>query len=149
MALEYRLVLGGSATAGEVAKRAVPDSAERPSGNGALLSADLFEKYGFLLTVREGKNGYVEVQADGDSWLWEPHEYVSVNFRMDKFADLSWSVINMLALVRRLLDTGPEDAALVLNGDVLILTRLGGALAKYRRQDWWSAYPGAGEVIAG
>nr|WP_296072731.1 SitI3 family protein [uncultured Actinoplanes sp.] len=147
MALEYRLVLAGPATAEEVAERAMTDTADRPSGDGPLLTADLFAKYGFLLTVRAGKNAYVEVEADDESWLWEPAEYVSVNFRMDKFADLNRSVIHMLTVVRRLLSTGSEDAALVLNGDVLLLTRLHGAVAKYRREQWWLSYPGADDVI--
>jgi hypothetical protein len=142
MALEYRLVLAGSTPADQVAERSLPDPAERPAGPGPLLSADLVDKYGFLLTVRAGQNGHVEVEADDGVWVWEPKEYVSVNFRLDKSADPQQPVTNTLKVVRRILGTGSEDAALVLNGDVLLLTRLDGVLREHHRDTWWAHYPG-------
>ena len=38
---------------------------------------------------------------------------------MDEFADPTQTVLNMLAAVRRVLDSGSEDAVLTLNGDPL------------------------------
>jgi hypothetical protein len=67
---------------------------------------------------------------------------------MDKFADFRWEVVNMLTVVRRVLDSGPEDCALILNGDVLLLARFDGVLVKHRRS-WWDSYPGADDVIPG
>lgn len=142
MALEYRLVLAGSTLADQVAERSLPDPAERPAGPGPLLSADLVDRYGFLLTVRSGQNGYIEVAADDGVWVWEPKEYVSVNFRLDNSADSQQPVINMLTVVRRILNTGTEDAALVLNADILLLTRLDGILREHHRDTWWSHYSG-------
>ncbi|NMO50989.1 hypothetical protein HH310_07265 [Actinoplanes sp. TBRC 11911] len=136
------MVLAGSTLADQVAERSLPDPAERPLGPGPLLSADLVGRYGFLLTVRAGQNGYVEVAADDGVWVWEPKEYVSVNFRLDSSADLQQPVINMLTVVRRILDTGAEDAALVFNADILLLTRLHGVLREHHRDSWWAHYPG-------
>jgi hypothetical protein len=149
MALEYRLTLAGTTPVDQVAERTLPDPAERPTGTAPLLSAALFERYGFNVTVRAGQNGYLDVESDQGSWEWEPESYVSVTFRMDKLADSNWNVVNMLMAVRRVLETGPEDAALVLNGDVLLLTRFDGTLVKHRRNTWWAAYVGATEAIPG
>jgi hypothetical protein len=55
----------------------------------------------------------------------------------------------MLTAVRRVLDTGPEDATLVLNGDVLLLTGFHGTLHKHHRTTWWAANPAAGEARPG
>lgn len=149
MSLDYRLTLLGDTAVDQVAERAFPDPADRPTGTAPLLSADLTGPYGFDVTIRAGRNGYVDAESDQGSWEWEPPEYVSVTCRMDKFADSSWNVLTMLSLVRRVLDTGPEDAALILNGDILLLTRFDGALVKHRRDQWWADYQGADDVIPG
>lgn len=148
MALEYRLTLAGSTPVNVVAERALPEADERPVGTAPLLSAALFQSHGFNVTVRAGQNGLVDVESDDGSWEWEPEKYVSLTFRMDKSADAGWNVVNMLTVVRQVLNTGDEDAALVLNGDILLLTRFDGTLAKHRRS-WWEHYPGADEVVAG
>jgi hypothetical protein len=67
---------------------------------------------------------------------------------MDKEADVEWAVVNMLTVVWRALETGSEDAALVLNGDLLVLTRLDGVLVKHHRDGWWASYPAANAVFA-
>jgi len=72
-----------------------------------------------------------------------------VGFGLDKTAEREWAVANMLTIVRRVLATGAEDAALVLNGDLLLLTRLDGALVKYNRERWWSSYPAAQQLVPG
>lgn len=44
---------------------------------------------------------------------------------------------------------GPEDAAFVFNGDVLLLTRFDGVLVKQRREKWWDHYETANQLIPG
>jgi hypothetical protein len=148
MALEYDLTLAGNAPVEEVARRAFPDLEDRPTGAEPPLWAALWEKYGFGVTVYAGKNRYINVETDDGMWEWEPEESVAASFRMDKFADFHWEVVNMLTVVRRVLDTGSEDTVLVLNGDVLLLSRFDGVLVKHRRS-WWTGYPGSNDVIAG
>jgi hypothetical protein len=143
MALEYRLTLAGTTPVNQVAERALPTPEERPTGTAPLLSADLYERYGFAVTIRAGQNDYMEVESDDGMWEWKPNEYVSVLFRLDKLADRAPAVINVLTVVRRILSSGTEDAALVLNDNVLLLTRFGGVLVKHRRDEWWDNYPGA------
>ncbi|MEV4706551.1 SitI3 family protein [Actinoplanes sp. NPDC049316] len=149
MALEYELTLAGATSLEELAERALPDPAERPAGTESPLFVDLFERYGFAVWVSAGRNGYVDVETDSGAWEWEPDFYVSVTFRMDKFADSSWKVTNMLTVVRRVLGSGPEDAVLVLNSDVLLLTRFDGVLSKHRRNEWWDHYAGANDIVPG
>jgi len=55
----------------------------------------------------------------------------------------------MLTVVRRVLDTGVEDATFDFNGDVLLLARLKGELTKHRRETWWDHYPSANQLIPG
>ena len=149
MSVDYRLTLAPGTPINQIAERALPEPGERPTGLPPLLSANLYEKYGFGISIRAGQNGYVDAESDHGLWEWEPAEYVAVAFQMDKFADPGWKVINMLTIARRVLMTGPEDAALVLNGDVLIFTRFGGELVKHNHDKWWANYPGADDLIPG
>ena len=146
MAIEYDLTLAGSTPLEQVAERAFPDHGERPVGTAPLLTATL---PGFGVTVFAGADAYIDVATDEGPWTWEPPTYVTIGFRLDKFADRSRAVLGMLTAVRRVLAGGPEDAALVLNGDILLLTRLDGALTKHHRDTWWSSYPGADDLIRG
>jgi len=149
MALEYELSLDGDIPVEQVAERAMPDDEERPKGTPPLLSADLYERRGFGVTVLADRDGYLEVAADHGRWEWEPEQYVSLTFRMDKAADPDRAVINMLTVIRRVLSTGPENAAFTLNGNELLFTRFDGVLVKHNRDDWWSSYPGADDLIPG
>jgi hypothetical protein len=149
MSIDYRLTLAGSTPVEQIAARAFPDAAERPTGTAPRLSAALFEKYGFSVSVYAGQNGYLDAESDHGHWEWEPDPYVSVSFTLDKFADLPWSVANTAVAVHRLLNTGPEDAALDLNGNLLLLTRVAEAVAKHNRDSWWSHYPAADQLIPG
>jgi hypothetical protein len=147
MALEYRLTLAGDTPPEQVANRALPVPAETDPEIAPVLWADLTDSHGFSVTVRAGKHGYVEAEADQGVWEWEPDTYVSVGFRIDKNADHEWAVVNMLAIVRRALETGHEDAALVFNGDFILLTRIDGVLIKHRQDRWWSSYPATNGVF--
>ena len=146
MAIDYDLTLAGSPPVERVAERAFPEHGERPVGTAPLLSAAL---PGFGVTVLAGAAAYLDVATDQGSWEWEPATYVTIGFRLDKLTDRSRAVIDMLTVVRRVLASGPEDAALVLNGDILLLTRLDGILTKHHRDTWWSNYAGADDLIRG
>ncbi len=150
MALVYDLILIGSSSAEQVAERALPKADERPSGTPPLLrSADLQDRYGFNVSVLSREFGYIAVESDDGMWEFEPDAHVTVTFYIDKSAELDWSIANMLTVVRRLLDSGEEDVALILDGDFLILTRLEGTLTKHRRTTWWDHFPAADELITG
>jgi hypothetical protein len=145
MAIEYRLTLAGSTPVEQVAERALPDPAERPTGT-ARLSADLYDRYGFDVTIRAGQNGYYDAESDNGTWEWEPETYVAVTFRMEKNTDSDRAVRNMLTVVRCVLDSGDEDAALIFNGDVLLFTRFSEDLVMHRRDGWWTRYAGAAGI---
>ena len=147
MALEYRLTLGGDTPPEQIAGRALPVTAVADPEIAPVLWADMIDSHGFSVTIRAGKHGYVEAESDRDLFEWEPESYVSVGFRFNKEADREWAVVNMLTVVWRALQTGSEDAALVLNGDLLVLTRFAGILVKHHRDGWWSSYPAANAVF--
>jgi len=149
MAIEYVLVLAGDTPVEEIAERAVPELDGRPVGIAPLLVADLTDRWGFELIVRTGRSRYVSAQGDQGWWEWEPEPFVALTFRMDKMADAGWAVANMLPIVRRVLDTGSENAAFVQNGDVLLLTRFDGQIVKHRRAEWWLHYDGADQLVPG
>jgi hypothetical protein len=147
MATEYRLTLAGNTPTVDVAERALPDPDERPVGTPQLLTANLYERYGFEVVVRAGQKGYFDAESDSGLWEWEPETYVTVNFRMEKNADSDRALVNMLLAVRRVLLTGSEDAALVLNGNWLLLNRVDGVLVKHRRDKWWKSYAAANDIF--
>lgn len=147
MALEYRLTLAGDVPAEEVARRVLPVAAESPAEIAPVLQADLRESHGFTVAIRAGKNAYVSADSDDGLWEWEADAYVSVAFRVDKEADHQWAAVNMLTIVWRALEIGREDAALVFNGDLLLLTRIDGVVAKHHRDGWWSSYPATNAVF--
>ena len=147
MATEYRLTLAGDTPAVEVAERAMPDAQERPVGEPHLLAADLYEKYGFELIILAGRQGYFDAESDSGLWEWEPDPYIAVTFRMEKNADSDRATVNMLLAVRRILLTGPEDAALVLDGNYLLLNRVDGNLVKHRRDTWWQHYAAGNDLF--
>jgi hypothetical protein len=150
VALVYDLILIGSGSVEQVAERALPKPDERPTGSPPLLrSADLQDRYGFNVSVLSREVGYIAVESDDGMWEFEPDAHVTVTFYLDKSAELDWSIGNMLTVIRRLLDSGDEDAVLILDGDLLILTRIDGALTKHRRLTWWDHFPAADELITG
>jgi len=149
VALEYRLILAGETPVNQVAERAFPEPGDRPTGVASRLTADHQQKYGFGTTIATGRDGYFDLEADGESWEWEPESYTRVEFRLDKSADPLWAVTNMLAVIRRLLDTGPEDATFDFNGDLLLFVRRNAELTKHRRATWWERYSAGNQLIPG
>src|SRR3954470_3126194 len=108
MATDYRLTVSGTTPMGEIAARAFPDPTERPNGAPPRLTADLYEKYGFGVTIYAGQNGYVEGETDTGMWEWEPSEYVRVSFHMGKESRTDSPSAYMLTVVNRVLTSGFE-----------------------------------------
>jgi hypothetical protein len=149
MALEYRLTLAGDTPVNQVAERAFPEAADRPTGTAPWLAADHKQEFGFDVTVVAGRDGYLDLETDDGSWEWEPESYVRVGFRLDKLADARWAVTNVLTVVRRVLDTGREDATFDFNGDILLFARRNGKLTKHRQGTWWERYSSGNQLIPG
>lgn len=149
MAIEYELTLAGDIPVNRVAERAFPLLDDRPTGTAPLLTADLDEKYGFDVSVAAGKNAYISTEGDDDMLEWEPEAFVSVTFGLDKTADRQWAVTNVLTVVRRVLNTGPEETVFRYNADLLLFTRFNGQLIKHHREPWWAQYAAANQLIPG
>jgi hypothetical protein len=140
MAIEFRLTLAGDIPLDQVAELAAPEATEKPAspGHTRLLSADLYEQCGYALSITAGSHGYYDAEDDdGSRWEWEPDTYVNLGFRMraDDMGDKG--VPNMLATVARVLSGRPEDAALVQDGNWLLLTRVGGIVRKHNVALWY------------
>jgi hypothetical protein len=156
MSIGYNLTLAGRTPIRDVAGRALPDGSAqlvdrkgRPASAPPIWSANLFASHGFMVDVLAGTNGYFDVEGDDGMWKWEPAAHVRVHFDMDAFTDPAWRVPNMLIIVARVLDTGPEDAAFDFNANELLLRRVDGRLTKHRRATWWEYYPGADHLVPG
>lgn len=125
------------------------DAAEkpRPSGtNPRLFSARLYDTRGYALTVSSGSQGYFDAESDdGARWEWEPETYVDIDFSMRADDVVDKGVPNIMKAVARVLAARWEDAALVQNGNWLLLTRVGGELRRHR-PIWWSHY-GVADLI--
>lgn len=140
MAIEFRLTLAGDIPLHQIAELAAPEATEKPApaGHPRLLSADLYEQLGYAVSITAGSNGYYDAEDDnGSRWEWEPDTYVNIGFRMraDDMGDKG--VPNMLAAVARVLASRPEDAALVQDGNWLLLTRVEGTIRKHNVALWY------------
>ncbi|MFE9874379.1 SitI3 family protein [Micromonospora sp. NPDC005686] len=142
MGIEYRLTLAGDIPLEHVAEIAAPGNVEESTlpGYPRLLGADLGDESGYTVSVYAGRNGYYDAEDDdGSQWEWEPDTYVNVVFHMLKDDTSGRAVPDMVAAVDRLLASRPEDAALTLNGNWLLLTRVAGVLRRHR-PSWWNTY---------
>jgi hypothetical protein len=148
MATEYRLTLSGETSKEDVAARAVADVSERPTptASGQVLTTNLYQSRGLELDVTSGRGTYLEADSDTGNWHWEPGVCVSVTVRLD---DERWEEgqRNMLEIVSSLLASGSEDAALILDGNFLLLTRFASVIVKHRRSMWWDQYRYANEIV--
>ncbi|MFY1702960.1 SitI3 family protein [Micromonospora sp. WMMA1923] len=141
MSISYRLTLAGDIPLQQVADLAAPHATETtaPAGN-RLLSADLYAELGYLISITSGHHGYYDAEDDNDTyWEWEPEQYTDISFdmRTDDLADKG--IRNMAAAVARILTRRTEDAALVQDGNHLLLTRTAGTIRKHR-PSWWHHY---------
>ncbi|MGI5147236.1 SitI3 family protein [Plantactinospora sp. CA-294935] len=141
MAIEYRLTLAGDIPLEQVADLAAPEATEAPplQRSPRLLVADLHERCGYVISIHAGRDGYYDAEDDDSQWEWEPETYLNVSFRMAKNETSDEGTRNMIAVVARVLAGREEDAALVLNGNWLLLARVNGKIRKSRRK-WWDTY---------
>ncbi|BEL12091.1 hypothetical protein Q0Z83_102820 [Actinoplanes sichuanensis] len=149
MSLDYTLTLATNAPAARIAARSLPEHLEWTPGTGSLLAIDLYETLGLDISLWADRHGYVDARSDDGMFEWEPDPLVSLAFNLDGPIDQQRAVANMINIVRGLLDSGHEDATLVINGDLLLLARFDRKIAKHNRERWWSAYPTANEIIPG
>jgi hypothetical protein len=149
MATEYRLTLAGETPISLVAARALPDPADSLTPYEDILSADLYKRHGFEVAVGADQGSFYGAEADTGQWVWEPATSVDVTFRMDvDSARRKTGTRDMLEAVGRVLASGPEDAALTLDDDTLLLTRVDGTVRRHR-QSWWDHNAYANEIIPG
>jgi hypothetical protein len=146
VAIEYWLVLEGDLAVDAITTTAFPDPSERPTATGF---ADLYDRLGYGVTIRAGNDGYFQGESDPEvDWLWKPRRYVQMTFRLDK-AHLQRALRNLLPVVARVLTSGSENAAFLLNGDYLLLSRTHGVLTKHRRPQWWDHYGWVDDLVPG
>lgn len=138
MSIEYRLTLAGDIPLDDVAQIAAPDATETSTLSGKrMLTSAHYEDYGYVIDITSGVNGYYDAE-DGDTlWVWEPDTYVDLNFHMRKDTLNDKGIPNMLTTVTRVLNARPEDAALTMNGNWLLLTRTAGVLRKHNSAQWY------------
>ncbi|MEU2661487.1 SitI3 family protein [Micromonospora sp. NPDC007220] len=149
MGIEYRLTLAGDIPLEHLAPLVAPHGVEESTlpGYPRLLTADLAEELGYTITISGGKHGYFDAEDDdGTQWEWEPDTYANVVFHLRKNDPPEDVVPNMVSAVARVLDSGQEDAALVLNGNWLLLTRVAGELHEHR-PSWWDTYRVSGMIM--
>ncbi|MCX4391288.1 SitI3 family protein [Micromonospora peucetia] len=138
MSITYRLTLAGDIPLDPVAALAAPGAVETPTPAGnRLLSANLDEECGFVVSITSGSHGYYEAETDGAVWVWEPVTYVDIGFHMRKDTLTDKGRPHMLRTVGRVLANRPEDAALVLNDNWLMLTRVDGTIRRHNEADWY------------
>ncbi|MFY1703012.1 SitI3 family protein [Micromonospora sp. WMMA1923] len=142
MAIEYRLTLARDIPLEQVAALVAPAGVEESNlpGYPRLLSADLQDTSGYTISILAGRNGYFDAENDdGSHWEWEPDQYVNITFHMPQNDPSGRSTPDMVKAVARILTQEPGDAALVLNGNWLLLTRVARALHKHQ-PSWWDNY---------
>ncbi|KXK62663.1 hypothetical protein AWW66_06985 [Micromonospora rosaria] len=141
MGVEFRLTLAGALSLADIAALTATSPDEQPTpANPHLFSANLHDQRGYAISVYSGTNGYYWAEADNDSpWEWEPTAYVNITFDMRTDDLVDKGVPHMTATVARVLAGGDEDAALIQDGNHLLLTRTNGTVRKHRPR-WWSHY---------
>ncbi|MFC3504674.1 SitI3 family protein [Micromonospora krabiensis] len=140
MSIDYALTLEGGIALERLAEVVAPHTAElRSPAGGRLLTADLNDEFGYTVTITSGSDGYYAAEDDGGSlWQWEPDQYVDITFHLRKDTVAEQGRPNMLRAVAAILGRWTrEDAALLLNGDWLMLTRVDGRFRKHNAADWY------------
>ncbi|MER7471243.1 SitI3 family protein [Micromonospora sp. NPDC000018] len=142
MTVEFRLILAGDPPVDEIAALTATDPREKPqpTSDRRLFTARLYDQRGYAITVRSGTHGYYEADTDGDSrWEWEPETYVNITFSMRADDLVDKGIPNMVMAVARVLAGRDEDAALIQDGNHLLLTRTNGVIHTHRTS-WWNHY---------
>ncbi|MDA0172607.1 SitI3 family protein [Solirubrobacter taibaiensis] len=132
MALQYTLVVLGPATPEQLWSR-LHDASPEPTIDKGVLRADERDEVGYIVTVRRAQDGYYEYGDD----LRTPRDYVRVGFRVaDRDGSPPALARNLLGLVQNVLDSGDEDLWLDINGEELILERVGGEVRRVPAGFW-------------
>jgi hypothetical protein len=141
MATECSLILAGNSPIDAFLSRLFPSGASQPDFHvsGRVWIADLHERMGFELRLLQGAQGYFGAEAGEEYWTWELNNYLNLGFRFDKFFPRDVSLRHMLQMVARILETGDEDAAMIQNGNELLLFRKAGKLTRFRAQGFWDS----------
>jgi hypothetical protein len=131
MAIEYRLILEGEIPPEAMARGAFPEPSDLPAPEVAGRNTiwDLWDRFGFIMQTRISEDGDFSGESDGAVFFWRPARYTVLYFRLDKFSDFN-PTENVKTIVSRVLESGDEDAAVLQNGDIIVL-RLAGKLTKY------------------
>ncbi|MER7168348.1 SitI3 family protein [Micromonospora sp. NPDC000207] len=138
MAIVFRLILAGGVPSSRVAEVVAPQAVEtRTTSVRPMLRSGPDATLGYGIDIIAGYRGYYDAEDDdGSVWVWEPDVYLQVDYVMRKDVIAERGVPAMLRSVSELLDRQPEDAALVLNANWLLLTRVDGVLRRHRTS-WW------------
>jgi hypothetical protein len=138
MAIEFSLILSGPTAPEGIISRLHPAESGRPEfiRLDGIWVADERERLGFILRLRQGEQGYFEAEAGDEVWTWEPDVYVNLGFVLEKEAPRPTAYRQMLEMVERVLATGNEDAALIQNGNYLLLRRRAGKLHRVPAGFW-------------
>jgi len=139
MATNFRLTIATDIPLEQAANLAAPEATEKPAvpGHSRYFSADLYQQRGYAVTISGGRNGYYSAEDDnGNEYEWEPETYINISFHMRNGMG-DEDVSSMLTTVTRILASRPEDAALIQDGNWLLLTRLDGKLRKHNLSDFW------------
>jgi hypothetical protein len=134
VAVFYDLILIGDLSADDFVARVYDDALPAPTfapSNKARV-ADETQRFGFWLTLLEGTDGYFQ----DDDWEIEPARYLDVEFRVDKDSPPEQVNVNVRRFVERALATGDEDAALINNGNTLLLERRDGQVRRVPSAFW-------------
>lgn len=147
MSIGYRLTLAGVIPLEDVAALAACGAAEGRTRSGARMLTDArYDDLGYVVDITAGTDGYYEADNDGEvAWVWEPDTWVDVNFHMRKDTLSEMGTPNMLTAVARVLAGRHEDAALVFDGNVLLLTRIDGVLRTHNMAGWY--HEGYGAIL--
>ncbi|MEU7934952.1 SitI3 family protein [Micromonospora echinofusca] len=117
-----------------------PREEPQPTSDRRLFTARLFDQRGYAISLRSGAHGYYEADTDGDSrWEGEPETYLNVTFSMHADDLVDKGIPNMVTTVARVLAGRNEDAALIQDGNYLLLTRTNGVIRTHRTS-WWNHY---------
>ncbi|WP_434740414.1 SitI3 family protein [Micromonospora sp. SH-82] len=138
MGINFRLILAGDIPPSRVARVVAPHAVDARTTSGRpMLRSGLDDTLGYGIDILSGQRGYFDAEdEDGSVWVWEPDAYLQVDYVMRKDVIAERGVPAMLRSVSELLERQPEDAALVLNANWLLLTRVDGVLRRHR-PSWW------------
>jgi hypothetical protein len=131
VALEYILEFGADISAEQALRTVLPEAAMVASQRRpGVVEVDL----GSLLVVarHRAKNNVPPPLVEE---VFESRFPVSVLLRLSKTDASAWPA--MIDVVDRFLQTWPDDAVLIFNGDLVVLHRRAGTLRLNRNASWW------------